>query len=61
MDKVCRRDSYFVQKRNVCRWVDLSSYQKIISALRMFALGVYADAMDDYCRTSESIVIECMK
>ena len=27
----------------------------------MLSLGVCADVMDDYCRTSESTVIECMK
>ena len=27
----------------------------------MFALGVCTDAMDDYCRTSESTVMKCMK
>jgi len=27
----------------------------------MLALGMCADAMDEYCRTSESNVLECMK
>ena len=27
----------------------------------MLSLGVCADAMDDYCRTSESTAMECMK
>ena len=27
----------------------------------MLSLGVCADAMDDYCRTSKSTAMECMK
>ena len=34
--------------------------QKITATLRMLALGVCANAMDDYCRTSESTTMECM-
>jgi hypothetical protein len=61
LDKVCARDSYFLQKWDACGLVGLSARQKIIAALRMLALGVCAYAMDDYCRTSESTAMECMK
>ena len=61
LDRVCARDSYFLQKRDACGLVGLSARQKITVALRMLALGVCADAMDDYCRTSESTTMECMK
>ena len=61
LDRVCARDSYFMQKNDACGLIGLSSRQKITAALRMLALGVCADAMDDYCRTSESTAMECMK
>ena len=61
LDRVCTRNSYFMQKRDACGLIGLSSRQKIIAALRMLALGVCVGAMDDYCRTSESTAMECMK
>jgi hypothetical protein len=61
LERVCVRDPYFVQKRDACGLVGLSSRQKMTAALRMLSLGVCADAMDDYCRTSESTAMECMK
>ena len=61
LDRVCARDSYFLQKRDACGLLGLSARQKITVALRMLALGVCADAMDDYCRTSESTSMQCMK
>ena len=60
LDKVCARDVYFVQKRDAAGLLGLSSHQKVTAALRMLALGVCADAMDDYCRTSGSTAMECM-
>ena len=60
LGRVCDRDAYFVQKRDAAGLVGLSSRQKVTAALRMLALGVCADAMDDYCRTSESTAMECM-
>ena len=61
LDRVCTRDSYFMQKMDACGLIGLSSRQKITAALRMLALGVCADVIDDYCRTSESTAMECMK
>jgi len=60
LEMICARDMYFVQKRDAAGLVGLSSHQKITVALRMLALRVCADAMDDYCRTSESTAMECM-
>jgi hypothetical protein len=60
LERVCARDVYFVQKRDAAGLLGLSSRQKITAALRMLALGVCADAMDDYCRTSDSTAMECM-
>jgi hypothetical protein len=50
----------FCSKRDAAGLLGLSSHQKVTAALRMLALGVCADAMDDYCRTSESTVTECI-
>ena len=61
LERVCARDAYFVQRMDACGLIGLSSRQKITAALRMLSLGVCADAMDDYCRTSESTAMECMK
>ena len=60
LDRVYVGDVYFVQKIDAASLLGLSSHQKVAAALRMLALGVCADAMDDYCRTSESTSMECM-
>ena len=61
LERVCVRDPYFVQKIDTCDLVGLSACQKMTTAFRMFSLDVCIDAMDDYCRTSESTAIECMQ
>jgi hypothetical protein len=61
MERVCTRDSYFLQKPDALGVLGLSSRQKLTAALRMLALGVCADAMDEYCRISETTAMECMK
>jgi hypothetical protein len=61
MERVCTRDSYFLQKPDALGVLGLSSRQKLIAALCMLALGVCADAMDEYCRISETTAMECMK
>ena len=60
LENVCIRDLYFVQKRDACGLLGLSSCQKITAGLRMLSLGVSANAMDDYCRTSESTAMESL-
>ena len=57
---MCTRDVYFVQKRDAAGLLGLSTHQKVTAALRMLALGVCADTMNEYCRTSESTAMECM-
>jgi hypothetical protein len=49
LERVCARDVYFVQKMDAVGLLELSSRQKVTAALRMLALGVCADAHDDYC------------
>ena len=61
LERVCARDVYFVQKKNAVGLLGLSSRQKVTAALWMLALGVFADAMDDYCWTSESTTMKCME
>ena len=54
-------DPYFVQRRDACGKVGLSSLQKISAAFRMLAYGVPADSVDEYVRIGESTVIESLK
>jgi hypothetical protein len=61
IEKVCTYDSYFVQKSIGLGVVGPFSRQKLITVLCMLALGVCADAMDEYCRISETIALNCMK
>jgi hypothetical protein len=61
LDRVCAVDAYFVQKPDAVGRLGLSPHQKITSALRMLCYGLCADATDEYCRTSESTAMECMK
>ncbi|KAF8408724.1 hypothetical protein HHK36_004789 [Tetracentron sinense] len=51
-------DPYFVQKTNVVGTLDLSSLQKITTAMRMLAYGVVADYVNEYVRIGESTAIE---
>lgn len=44
MEYMCASNRYFVQKRDACGSVGLSSYQKAIVALSMFAHGICANA-----------------
>jgi hypothetical protein len=61
LERVCENDSYFVQKRDAAGYLGLSPYQKITSALRMLCYGLCADAIDEYCRTSESTAMKSLK
>ncbi|XP_028055508.1 uncharacterized protein LOC114259680 [Camellia sinensis] len=54
-------EPYFVQKRNGARVLGLSSYQKMIAALRMLAYGVATDFMDEYVRIEESTAMKSLK
>ena len=54
-------NSYFVQNRNSANKLDLSSLQKITTALRMLAYGVSSDLMDEYVRIGETTALESLK
>jgi hypothetical protein len=61
MHEVCAYDSYFVQKRNAASVLGLSSVQKCTAALRLLAYGTSGNAVDEYCRLSESTAMEAMR
>jgi hypothetical protein len=61
MERVCACDDYFVQKRDACGLLGLSPHQKITSVLHFLALGICSDATNEYCRISESTMMETMK
>jgi hypothetical protein len=61
MERVCEFDRYFIQRVDACSLLGLSPHHKITSALRMLCYGVSSNAIDEYCRTSESTTMECLK
>jgi hypothetical protein len=61
LERVCGYDRYFVQKLDACGLLGLSAHQKITSALRMLCYGLCGAATDEYCRTSESTAMECLR
>jgi hypothetical protein len=61
MERVCGHDRYFVQKVDAAGLLGLSLHQKITSTLKMLCYGLCGDATDEYCRTSESTVMECLR
>ncbi|XP_075669760.1 uncharacterized protein LOC142639475 [Castanea sativa] len=54
-------ESYFVQKRNAVNTLELSSLQKMTTAIRMLAYGVSADFKDEYLRIGETTAIKSLK
>ncbi|XP_042400761.1 uncharacterized protein LOC121990750 [Zingiber officinale] len=58
LNNVENYESYFVQRRNATGMLGLSSFQKMITTLRIFAYGVGADLMDEYVRIGETTTIK---
>ncbi|XP_074342792.1 uncharacterized protein LOC141680471 [Apium graveolens] len=58
---VTAHDNYFTQRIDVVGVRGLSYLQKVTAALRMFAYGTAADAIDDYVRIGESTAIESLR
>jgi hypothetical protein len=48
MDNICAHDNYFIQKRDACGVVRLSSIQKCTCAMRMLTYGQVVDACNAY-------------
>ncbi len=61
MEAIVVHDFYFVQKRDATRLLGFSSIQKCIVVIKMLAYDVVANYIDEYCRLSESIALECLK
>ncbi|XP_017217329.1 uncharacterized protein LOC108194901 [Daucus carota subsp. sativus] len=61
LNEVESYEPYFVQKRDNCGRLGLSSMQKITAALRMLAYGVTGDFMDEYIRIGETTAMESLK
>nr|XP_051229304.1 uncharacterized protein LOC127347120 [Lolium perenne] len=60
MDVVKVYDDYFIAKHDAVGKVDLSSYHKCTTDIRMLAYGVAGDYIDEYIRMSESSSLEAM-
>lgn len=54
-------EPYFVQRRNNAGRLGLSSFQKMIAAIRMLAYGETADLCDEYLRIGESTALKSLK
>ncbi|RWR79968.1 putative nuclease HARBI1 [Cinnamomum micranthum f. kanehirae] len=52
---------YFVQRRNNAGRLGLSSFQKMIAAIRLLAYGGTADLCDEYLRIGESTALKSLK
>ncbi len=60
MDNICAHDNNFVQKKNACGVVKLSSIQKCTCAMRMLAYGQATNAYDEYCKIGENTTFKCL-
>tara|TARA_R110002050_G_scaffold50435_1_gene116570 strand:+ start:511 stop:1110 length:600 start_codon:yes stop_codon:yes gene_type:complete len=55
------KHQYFRQKRDACGKLGISALAKCTAAFRILALGVSADAVDEYCRVSEDTALQSLK
>ncbi|XP_024195999.1 uncharacterized protein LOC112199182 [Rosa chinensis] len=60
MRDVANYDPYFVQTRDACGRLSLSTEQKLTCAIRMLAYGITADFCDDYLDIAKSTAIEIL-
>ena len=58
---MCACDPYFIKSRNATGLLGLSTRKKVTATMRILALEVCVDAMDEYRRASESTIMKCMK
>ncbi|XP_024160560.1 uncharacterized protein LOC112167738 [Rosa chinensis] len=58
MSDVANYDPYFVQTRDACGRLSLSTEQKLTCAMRMLAYGITADFCDDYLDIAKTTAIE---
>jgi hypothetical protein len=60
MQDVCTTCSYFLKKSYASKVVDLSSIQKCMSAIKMLAYGLVANACDEKHKIEENTTIKCL-
>ncbi|XP_024160891.1 protein ALP1-like [Rosa chinensis] len=58
MRDMANYDPYFVQTRDACGRLSLSTEQKLTCAMRMLAYGITADFCDDYLDIAKTTAIE---
>ena len=56
-----RYDDWFKLRRNACGGISASPLMKCIAAVRVLAYGCSADAIDDYVRIGEDIILESVR
>ena len=61
MDDVSTYNTWIVQRLDALGRLELSTLQKCVVAISMFAYGMQANACDNYYTLGESTVFECMK
>jgi len=61
MEVIIVHDSYFLQKKDATKLLDLSSIQKCTSTIRMLAYSVETYYTNEYFRSSESSALEHLK
>ncbi len=61
MEVIIVYDSYFLQKKDATRLLELSSIQKCTSTIKMLAYGVETYYTNEYCTSSESNALERLK
>jgi hypothetical protein len=61
VERIQQTDSYFVQKRDVCKLLGFSALQKVAAAIQMLATGIAADMQDDKYRMAETTGLENLK
>jgi hypothetical protein len=59
-EAVIKATPFLKQRTDALRKPGPSPLQKITAAVRMLAYGVAADAVDEYCRISESLAHDCL-
>jgi hypothetical protein len=61
MEFVTFQDFYFSYKYDTCDELGFFPFQKCTITIRMLAYGLVANALDEYCKLGESIIIKSLK
>lgn len=54
-------DDYYLQKYEIVGNIGLATCQKFTIVMRMLALGIKTDAIDEYCKIGESTTLESLE